>query len=157
MEVYLIFFLPSALDSFSFPNFCPEAEPSHVQILPKHSGWQPSVYTEDNPQPKFFFPVFRRCFHVVLNRLCLGARSNRVSLVLCLEECWLPPTVDVGVWAVFWPECAPALAPCPAAKPVEDGDGCHSPLPSASLETSTEKLHLITAAGQCWASFAHSD
>lgn len=146
------FFSSAALRSLSSPNFCPEAQCSHVQMLPKHAGWQPSVYTQDNPRPKFFFPVFRRCFHVVLNRLCLGARSNRVSLVLCLEGCWWPPTVDMRVWAMSWPECAAALAPCPAAKPAEDGDGCHSPLPSASLETihweAASHYHHWTAPGR---------
>lgn len=145
MEVYLIFFSSKALGFLSSPNFLPEAQHSHIQILPKHAGWEPFVYTQDKPQPKFSFPVFRRYFHVVLNRVCLGARSNRVSLVLCLEGCWLPPTVDVGVCAVLWPECAPALAPFPAAKPVEDGDVCHSPLPSASLET----IHWEAASHYC--------
>ena len=126
----------TALLSLSSANFCPEAQCSRVQIPPKHTGRQTSVYTQDNSQSKFLSSVFRRCFPVLLNRLRLGARSNMVSLLLCLDDCWLPPTMDVGVCAVFWPKCAAALAPCRTAKPAEDGDGCHSPLPSASLETS---------------------
>lgn len=86
----------TALLSLRSASFCPEAQRSHVQILPKHAGWQLCVYTQDNSQSKFLFSGFRSCFHVVLNRLCLGARSNMVSLLLCLDDCWLPPTADVG-------------------------------------------------------------
>lgn len=117
-------------------NFCPEAQCPYVHILPKHNGQQPSVYTQVNSQSKLLFSVFRRCFHVVLNRLRLEARSNMVSLFLYLDNCQLPPTMDVRVCAMFWPTCTAALALCPTAKPPENGDGCHFPLPSAGLETS---------------------
>lgn len=86
--------------------------------------------------PSFSFPLFRRCFHVILNRLCLEARSNMGLLLLCLGDLWLLPTMDVGFGAMFWPKRAAALAPHSRTKPAVDGDGYHSPLPSPSLEIS---------------------
>lgn len=135
MEVYLIFFLqnlqaPSVLlisalrhSTHTF-RYCPntlDESPlfTHRTIL---SPSFPSQSSED--------------ISMLFSTECVsGQEATGFHQCFAWKAVDLPPTVDVGVWAVFWPERAPALAPCPAAKPVEDGDVCHSPLPSASLET----------------------
>lgn len=155
MEVHSIS-SSTALLSLSSANFCPEAQCSHVQILPKHSGWQPSVYTQDNSQPKFLFSGFRRCFHVVLNSV-LGQEATW----FCYCFAWMIAEYrPLWMWG-FLPcigsrvlEVLPRVPRLNQQKTVMTVTP-HCPLPAWKPDTA--KLHLITAAGQCWAAFAYSD
>lgn len=157
MEVNSIY-SSTALLSLISANFCPEVECSHAQIiLPKHVGWQPSVYTQDNPWSKFLFSVLASCFLCCSWQMVPQGQKQHGFITMLLG--WLLITARSGcrlLWCLSLSMLQlPPHIPQPEQQKMEKAVTPHGPL--LPWEPATEKLHLIIASGQCWATFMDDD
>lgn len=107
-------------------------ECSHAQIiLPKHTGWQPSVYTQDNSQSKFLFSVLTSCF-LCCSWQMVPRGQKQHGFVTALPR-WLLITARSGcrlLWCLSLSmlQLPPHVPQLEQQKMEKAGEGCQSSL-----------------------------
>lgn len=129
---------------------------SSTALLPPSSAWGTVLTCSDSAQTCWTTTL---CLHTGQSSIQVFQKSLEDVFMLYSIDCVLGQETTwfhyCFAWMIadyrppwmrgFWPKCVTALLLCPTAKPAEDGNVCHSPLPSASLET----LHWEAASHYC--------